>query len=198
MKWIGLTGGIGTGKSTAAKYLRDFGVAVIDADELARQVVKKNSPGLRAILELFGPEILTPSGELNRSHLGKIVFSDAKKRADLERILHPLIQELKAKEKVRLDKEGHLIAFYDVPLLFEKNLQNDFEATVLVTCDPEIQRERLKNRDQLTDQEIEQRVKAQMPLSEKMKLATYVILNNGSLAELKNNVAQVLSEINNN
>ena len=196
MKWIGLTGGIASGKSRVANLLRDHGLQVIDADELARRAVQKGSPGLKAVVQLFGSDILNEDGELNREKLGRIVFSDVAKRTQLEKIVHPLIQELRASERRRLEQNENEVAFYDVPLLFEKKMESEFDSVILVYSRPEIQRQRLRERDGLSEGEIEQRISAQMPIDEKLKLANYVILNNSSMADLKANVESVLRELN--
>lgn len=196
MKWIGLTGGIATGKSTVAKILRDQGLPVIDADSLAREVVEPGTVGLEQVKSVFGPDVINADGTLNRSTLGKIIFTNPDQRLKLESILHPLIQEKKNAERLRLEREGCRLAFYDIPLLFEKNLEGDFDATVLVYASPEDQRARLRERDGLDEAAIEARLKSQLPIDDKMKRATYVIFNRGSLAELKAAVQTVLAELN--
>lgn len=195
MKWIGLTGGIATGKSSVAKILRDFGLPVVDADSLARVVTRPQSIGLNAVVNVFGSSILDASGELNRKKLGEIVFNSPEQRRKLEEILHPLIQNERAKERLALEQRGCEMAFYDVPLLFEKHLESEFDAVVLVYARPEEQRRRMKDRDHLSDIEIESRLSAQLPIDEKVKLADYIIFNNGGLTELKANVQAVLQEL---
>ncbi len=195
MKWIGLTGGIASGKSAVSKILRDLGLPVVDADDLARRVVAADSPGLQAVVNAFGTGILNAEGGLDRTALGRLVFADAAKRLRLEGILHPLIQDLKHKAKLQLENEGAEYAFYDVPLLFEKNLEGDFDHTVLVYSSPEDQRRRLRERDSLSDEEISQRMQAQLPIDEKKVRADFVILNTGSMADLKHNVLQILTDL---
>jgi dephospho-CoA kinase len=195
MKWIGLTGGIATGKSTVAKMIRDLGLPVIDADSLAREVVLVGSPGLAAVVAAFGPGILKPDQSLDRSLLGQMIFKDAAKRERLEKILHPLIQEKKNKERRRLENEGAEIAFYDIPLLFEKNLAKDFDKTVLVYCSRDEQIQRLVERNQLSRGEAELRLQSQLPIDDKVKLADYVILNRQGLSELRANTAAVIKEL---
>jgi dephospho-CoA kinase len=195
MKWIGLTGGIGTGKSTVAKILRDMGLPVVDADQLARQSTAVGSPGLKRVAAEFGAGVLDSSGELDRSALGAIVFSDPKKREDLEGILHPIIQELRAKARRELEQAGCEMAFYDVPLLFEKNLEDEFDSTVLVYANPEEQVRRVVERDGLSLSDAEARLRAQLPIDEKVKRADFVIFNRGSLSDLKANVVAVVAEL---
>lgn len=195
MKWIGLTGGIATGKSSVAKIIRDLGLPVIDADSLAREVVLAGSPGLQAVVTAFGPEILRVDGSLDRSKLGRIIFSDPVQRDRLEKILHPLIQEKKNNERRRLENEGVELAFYDVPLLFEKKLQADFDKTVLVYCSRPEQIERLVQRDQLSEVEAEQRLSSQLPIDAKLKLADYVISNREGMNELRDNTEAMVREL---
>ena len=195
MKWIGLTGGIATGKSTVAKILRDQGLPVVDADSLARDVVRPGSEGLRRVVEVFGQSVLSTDRSLDRSALGRIVFADEKKRLQLEGILHPLIQELRATERRRLEQEGFTLAFYDVPLLFEKNLESEFDATILVYSTEAEQRARLRERDRLSDADIDKRLRSQLSIDQKMKRASYVVFNHGSVSDLKRNVQSVLAEL---
>jgi dephospho-CoA kinase len=197
VKWIGLTGGIATGKSTVAMILREMGHPVVDADELARTVVKPGTPvgdaTLVRVAQVFGPEILNPDGSLDRSRLGQKVFQDPDLRLKLEAILHPEIQKLRASERRRLENDGFPMAFYDVPLLFEKHLESEFDHVVLVYTSEFLQRERLKARDHLGDEEISARLAAQWPIEEKKKRADYVILNSSGKDELRAQVKGYIS-----
>jgi len=195
MLWIGLTGGIATGKSSAAKILRELGYPVVDADELAREVVALGTPGLKAVAKHFGPGVLGSRGELNRQALGQIIFSDENQREKLEEILHPLIQDLRGREKLRIEQTGAALAFYDVPLLFEKRMAKEFDFTVLVYASSKIQRRRLAERNHLSEDEISKRLAAQMPIEEKMKLPDYVIFNEAGPNELRANVQAVVNEL---
>lgn len=184
MKWIGLTGGIGTGKTTVAKILEDMGIAVVYADQLAREVTQVGSPGLESIKKNFGKEMINDDGTLNRSALGKIVFSDKEKLKTVEQILHPLISARTKEIREGLESENHKIAIYDVPLLFEKKLEKQFDEIALVYCEEKVQRERIFKRDLLEPDEIENRIRSQMPLREKITKSDFVIYNGGSLKEL--------------
>lgn len=195
MKWVGLTGGIATGKSAVAKIIRDLGLPVVDADSLAREVTQPNSIGLQKIVAQFGADILDATGALDRKSLANIIFSDSGKRLRVEEIIHPLIQEARAKERIELERKGCELAFYDVPLLFEKNLKSEFDAVVLVYASSELQRQRLQTRDHLTDKQISERLSAQIPIDEKLKLADFVIFNNGNLVDLKANVLTVIQAL---
>ena len=195
MKWIGLTGGIATGKSTVAAILRDLGRPVVDADVLAREVVRLGSPGLSAIIKAFGQGVLTSTGELDRRKLGQIVFSDFDKRERLESILHPLIQAKRAEERRALERQGCELAFYDVPLLFEKNMEGEFDSTILVYSTRELQEKRLRENVKLSDGEIVRRLEAQLPIDQKLKRATHVIRNESSIAELRRQVKELVARL---
>lgn len=197
MKWIGLTGGIGTGKSTASGILRDLGAAVIDADVLAREAVASDtaigSATLVEVVREFGPGVRKPDGSLDRKALGALVFGRPQRLRRLEEILHPVIQARCAELREGLARQGRALAFYDVPLLFEKNMEPQFESTVAVLCAPSTQRERLIARDGLTGREADVRIAAQLPLAEKAKRATVVVMNDGSVEELRSKL-RTLSE----
>ncbi len=195
MKWVGLTGGIASGKSTVAKILSQAGVAVLDADEAAYFVSKKDSPGLAQIVQKFGPEILNSQGELDRKALAAQVFSDKKKLLELESILHPLIRVEIQKRKKDLQDSGTALAFYDVPLLFEKKMEKDFDEILLVTSTRDLQISRMQARNGLSLEEAEARLANQIPLVEKEKHATKIIRNNGSFSDLENATLKTLKEI---
>lgn len=195
MKWVGLTGGIATGKSAVSELLRSQGIAVIDADQVAREVVAPGTPGLSEVLSRFGSHLRKADGSLDRKALGASVFGNKKNLMDLENILHPLIQH-----RVKLLKEelvqAHVpLAFYDVPLLFEKKMAGQFDSTVLVWCTPEQQVERLMKRDGLNRAEADRRIAAQISILEKKKLAHHLIDNSKSLSHLAAEVGKVLKEI---
>lgn len=195
MKWLGLTGGIASGKSTVAQILRSLGLPVIDADELARKVVERGSPTLDQVAKHFGPKVLQGDGTLDRKALATIVFQDESKLLELESLLHPEIQQLKTAERLRLESSGAEVAFYDVPLLFEKNLQDEFDATFLVYCDPSQQVKRLMARDGLSEEEAKLRLSRQMPLDAKKALADFIFLNTTDQVELRHQVKKLLKEL---
>lgn len=184
MRWIGLTGGIASGKSTVAAILRSRGFSVVDADELARRAVTKDSVGLKSIVKKFGSEILTKDGEMNRTLVGQKVFADKKALLDLENIVHPIVRDLAEEERQKLKKQNAEIAFYDVPLLFEKKMEKNFDAILLVVAEESHQVERIKKRDSLSEEEIFRRLGAQIPLKDKINKADFIIHNTGSLDDL--------------
>ncbi|MEI6805271.1 MAG: dephospho-CoA kinase [Myxococcaceae bacterium] len=182
MKIIGLTGGIASGKSSVAAWFSKQGVPVLDADQMAREVLKPES-----VRDLFGPEFLE-QGQINRKKLGELVFSDPMKRAELEALTHPLIAKKLQEELTKLEKRGCESAIYEAALIFEKNIQSSFDATILVMASESVQLDRLLKRDNMTRNEALVRIRAQMPPAEKIKLATYVIDNSGDLESLKEQI----------
>ena len=179
MKVLGLTGGIGSGKSMVASTFAQLGADVIDADQLAREVVEPGQPALEEIATAFGREILLPDGRLDRGKLARIIFADPVARATLNAITHPRIQERMAAEiTARGSRPGVLVV--DIPLLYENDRTGSVEAVIVVWVDPQTQLRRLNERDGLTVDEARQRIAAQMPLDEKRARADVVIDNSGS------------------
>ncbi|HWP56291.1 MAG TPA: dephospho-CoA kinase [Candidatus Acidoferrales bacterium] len=188
MKLIGLTGGIATGKSAVAAVLRELGATVLDADQIAREIVEPQQEAWREIVRAFGRGVLRPDGKLDREKLRRIVFADTAARKRLESITHPHIRA-RVHEKIKeLADQGARVVVYEAPLLFENGVHHWLRPVLLVACAPEIQRARLARRDRLTPAEVERHLAAQMPLDEKRKLADFVIENNGDLAELRKKV----------
>lgn len=188
MRIVGLTGGIGSGKSVVAKMLAKLGAEVIDADQLAREAVRPGSDGLAEIVSRFGPSVLDPNGELDRRRLGSIVFGDEAARRDLNRIVHPRVAARTAEEIEAAAKRGAEVVVYDVPLLYENALEKTFPEVVVVSVSPETQRGRIATRDRLEQAEIEARIRAQLPLAEKVTRATHVIDNDGTLEQTERQV----------
>lgn len=191
---FGLTGGIASGKSTVGAHFETRGVRVLDADQLARQAVAPGSAGLKAITQQFGSTVLD-NGQLDRSALAELVFSAPKQLAALNAILHPQIAKLRTEHLSRWQAQGELLACYQVPLLFENDLQSDLQPVVLVAVSLETQLKRACLRDGLDERSVQNRISAQMPLAEKEKLATFVVDNNGSLESTLQHADRVLSEI---
>jgi len=195
VKLVGLTGGIASGKSTVASILRRLGAAVIDADELAREVVQPGQIAWKEIVDTFGPEILRQDKTLDRGKLRKIVFDNRDARKKLEAMIHPRVRAL-AEEKIRdLAAAGQAVIVYEVPLLFEVQLHHSLRPVILVACDSKTQIKRLRDRDQLTAAQAQKHLDAQMSLDEKRKLADYTIENNGSLEELEGRVREIWEQL---
>jgi len=195
MRLIGLTGGIATGKSTFAAALRELGAAVIDADALAREAVRRGSAALEEIARAFGSEVVGADGELDRRRMAELVFADPAVRARLEAITHPAVRRAMERETQRLAEAGHALAFYDVPLLYEVGLDRALDCVVLVYAPPEVQRARLMARDGLSPADAEARLAAQMPIDEKAARADVVVSNQGSLVELRAKAAPLLAAL---
>lgn len=177
---VGLTGGIGTGKSSALKAFESRGAATICLDRIAKEQAKPGRGGYKAIVKNFGKCILNDDGTINRALLGRVIFSDKRAKLGLERATHPLI----LKEMRRLIGKMKGVVVVDVPLLFEKNLQKNFDATMLISCKPQKQLQRIIKRDGLSSKEARLRVKAQLPLGQKRKLADVTIINDKSIKHL--------------
>ena len=191
MLWIGLTGGLASGKSTASDIFKKMGTPVVDADRLSHQAlrVKKDS-----ILERFGPDILNSKGEIDRSLLGKRVFSNQKSRKFLESLIHPYVQGEVKENKDLLMSLGYKMAVYDIPLLFENHLENHFDHILVVYIPESLSLERLMVRDGLEQGEAIQRIKTQMDIEEKKKRADTLIDNQGDKEALENKIKHFLCD----
>jgi len=192
MKWYGLTGGIASGKSTVTQLLKDQGLVVIDADELAKAVVQVGTPGWTQVRAEFGPEFFTASGDLDRKKIGAVVFNEPERLRRLEAILHPLVQAEVLRRRKMLENKGVSFAFYDVPLLFEKNLMAQFDGVVVVFSEESQQIQRMKVNRGYSDSEIISRLKSQRPLKEKVAAANFVVMNTGDLENLKQEVTRLI------
>ena len=191
-KVYGLTGGIASGKSTVTRLLRERGAEVVDADQIARDVVAPGTSGLRALAEQFGDEILSADGSLERARLGSIVFGDDEKRALLEGILHPLIATASFAALAEASIRSTKPVFYDAALLVENGRHTDFAGLVVVACSSETQLARIQDRDALSADDARARIAAQLPLAEKVAAADYVLHNDGTLDELAEQVDALL------
>ena len=177
----GLTGGIASGKSTVSGFLSDAGAQVIDADQIAREVVKPGTPGYDAILAFFGPTILMPGGEIDRKRLGEIIFNDPDKKARLDAIVHPLVFERSAERIAQIAAQTpDAVVIMDIPLLFEAGMESDLAEVIVVYVPEKLQLERLMNRDGIDEQAAMARIRSQMPIEEKRRRATVVIDNSGT------------------
>ena len=195
MHIFGLTGGIASGKSTVAARLRARGVPVIDADELAREVVALGSEGLREVAMAFGERVLLPGGALNRPALAAIVFSDAAARRKLEAMTHPRIARRMAERADELARASQPIACYEAALIVENGAQDQFRPLVVVVSPEEVQLARIRARDAASQQDALARIRAQKPLSEKIAAADFVIDTAGSLEESERLTDEVLRAI---
>ena len=195
MKLIGLTGGIASGKTTVSAILRRLGAQVIDADALAREIVKPHQPAWNEIVTTFGNEVLQSDQTLDRKKLRKLVFDEPNARKKLEAITHPKIRRLAQEKIAESAATGAPLVVYEAPLLFESEIHLWLRPVILVACDAAVQKRRLWQRDNLSEAEIEQHLGAQMSLEEKRKLADYVIENNGTIGELESAVETAVQAI---
>jgi dephospho-CoA kinase len=179
MRLIGLTGGIATGKSTVSSMLQDLGAPIIDADQVAREVVQPGQPALAEIAARF-PGVVGEGGVLDRKVLGERIFHQPEERAALNAITHPRIQARVLELSAALAEAGAPLAIYDAALLIENRLHEALEGVILVVTDLATQRSRLMARNTLTAAEADARIAAQLPLAEKRKVATWVIDNSGT------------------
>lgn len=188
---IGLTGGIATGKSTVSDYLvRQYGLPVLDADVFAREAVAAGSETLEVICDRYGSAVLLPDGSLNRPQLGKIIFSNMAEKEWLEQQIHPYVRRRFREESDAL--EANQILIYSIPLLFEANLTHLVTEIWVVTCSPVQQLERLMQRNNLSGQEAQARIDAQMNLDEKVRRANVVLDNSHSQSALFSQIDQLM------
>ncbi len=191
---VGVTGGIGAGKSRSAQILSSLGIALVDTDDLAREVVLPGTAGFAAVLGEFGKEIVSEEGQIDRLKLGEIVFRDTKARQCLEQILHPRIQAAWKQWLEAQRQTGRPLALVVIPLLFEKEYGADFDVTVSVACTAETQHLRLSMRG-WSDQQICLRLNAQLAIGEKIRRSRYVVWNEGSPECLRDQWLRVLQAI---
>lgn len=192
---LGLTGGIATGKTTISNYLKTKGIPVLDADEYARKVVEPGTPGLTDIVNTFGKQVLQSDGSLNRKLLGQIIFNDMTARQKLNGITHPRIQQMMTDKLQKLAKDKTPLVILDIPLLLENHNIAGADAIMVVTVPESIQLNRLMQRNNLTKEEAQRRIDAQMPLSEKEKLADFIVDNSGTIANTLTQVDKVIQNI---
>lgn len=192
---VGLTGNVAAGKSSVAARWRQHGAWVIDADALARAAVAPGTPGWRAVVEAFGPEVLAADGTLDRAALRRLVFADDAARRRLEAIVHPEVARLRAAEHARARAAGAPVVVDEIPLLFEAGLDRDVDVIVLVDAPEAVRRQRLRRDRGLDDAEIDGLLRAQWPAERKRARADYVIDNDADLATLERRADAVWQEL---
>jgi dephospho-CoA kinase len=192
---FGLTGGLASGKSTVAARFRHRGVPVIDADQLAREVVAPGSDGLAAVVAAFGDDVLAADGTLDRARMAALVFGDAARRATLNAILHPRIGTLTAERAAALAAAGESLACYEAALLVENGLADAFRPLVVVALPESVQVSRAVSRDGGTQEQARARIAAQLPLASKVALADFVIDSSGDRAATEAQADDVVAAI---
>ncbi|SFC02220.1 dephospho-CoA kinase [Nocardioides terrae] len=190
---VGLTGGIGSGKSTVAGMLRELGAVVVDSDVLAREVVAPGTVGLAQVVEAFGPEILAADGTMDRAKVGAIVFADPEQRQRLEAIVWPLVAAASAELAATAGPDD--VVVHDIPLLVETGQQSRFDAVVVVDVPVETQVERLLRDRGMDEAEARSRIAAQVTREQRIAAATHLIDNTGTVEDLRRRVAEVLAEL---
>ena len=190
---VGLTGGIGAGKSEVSRRLASYGAVVIDADQVARQVVAPGTPGLAQVVAAFGEGVLGPDGSLDRGRLGELVFADASLRGKLNAIVHPLVGARMRDLEAAADESA--IVVHDIPLLAENHLADGFDEVVVVDVAPKVQAERLAAGRGMTQEQAAARIRAQASRAERLAIATIVVDNSGSLAELDRETGDLWAEL---
>jgi dephospho-CoA kinase len=193
---IGLTGGIATGKSTVCAILENAGAVIIDADRIARKLVKKNLPAYRQIVDTFGKSILLPDGEINRTALGDLIFNDPRKKQLLNKIVHPQVGKETDRQLKRIEKNNpHALVILDIPLLLESGLHKNLSEVIVVYTPEHIQINRLMQRDHISQENALARIRSQMPIEEKKKLATIVIDNSGMLEDTRKQTLKIFQRL---
>lgn len=195
-KRIGLTGGIGSGKTTAAEFFAALGVPVISADKISRNALTKGGACYDRVIETFGMGILHDDGTIDRKALANIIFSDETKRHALNEIVHPYVLETMFKEANTLRKDHtSTIMLFDIPLLYESGMDKDMDANILVVCDEETRIHRIMERDGTTREAAKARIQSQMPEDEKRAMADYILDNNFSQSHLKKQVTALYKKL---
>lgn len=194
MLLVGLTGGIGSGKSTVARLLEKRGAVVFDADLLAREAVEPGTPGHAAVIERFGADVLAPGGELDREALASIVFADPSARRDLEEIVHPEVRRLFA-DGSEAYRDTDRVVVFSAPLLVETGMHTAFEILVVVSATVATQIERLMRQRGMSEASIRARIEAQAPLEDKAAVADFLVDNEGTLDELESQVDRLWNDL---
>ena len=196
MQMIGLTGGIATGKTTVSKMLTEFGVPVIDADVIYRTLSEKGNRVWKAVYEAFGEDYFLANGDMDRKTLGDLIFSDSLAREKLNQLTHPIVKEEMQRILAQIEEEQDPpLVVLDVPLLFESGWDHWLDEVWVVVIPEEMQLERLIKRDKFSREQAINRIKSQMRIDEKQRLADRVIDNSGSLMETRSQVQKLLDDI---
>ncbi len=195
MKKIGLTGGIATGKSTVAWMFGEMGIPIINADEIAHEVIAPHTSTWKQLFERYGKKILQKDDVINREVLADIIFHDQKERKFVESVIHPQVKEELVKRTAKAQKNNPPYLIIEIPLLFESKMQKDMDSVIVVRCDMEQQIKRCQKKFDLTRDEAINRIKTQIALSQKVEKADYVIDSAGSKSETKIQVRRIYTTL---
>lgn len=195
VRLVGLTGGIGSGKSAVAALLRARGIPVFDADRAARDAVLPGTPGLAAVVAAFGPDVLLPDGTLDRAGMARRVFADPTARERLERLLHPLVDAAASAWLADRGAEGHVLCVYEAALVFETDRDGWLDGTIAVLADVETRVRRVVERDGTSPDAVRARLAAQVEDAERRRRARWVVVNEGSLEELERRVEKLVAQL---
>lgn len=193
--FLGLTGGIASGKSTADEFFKKKKIPIIDSDLIAHKIMEIGQNGYKAVVDYFGTDILNDDQTINRRKLGGIVFNDKAKLKKLNELTHPLVHQEIKQQMARYRANQKKLVVIDVPLLFESGFESLCNGVLVISITPELQIERLMKRNNFTKKEAIARINNQMPLSEKEKRATYVVANTGTIDDLEKKLSDLLQEI---
>jgi dephospho-CoA kinase len=194
MKLCGLTGGVGMGKSAAARFFHDDGAQIIDTDELARELVQPGQAALAEIQKVFGPKMISSDGQLRRDELAKIVFADSAERRKLEAILHPRIRERWLAQVDSWRRQNQKLAVVVIPLLFETRAESHFDRTICVACSANAQRDRLLARG-WSEEQVRLRIAAQMPVEHKIARSDFVVWTDGTMEAHKQQIGMIAAKL---
>ena len=193
---VGLTGGIATGKSEVSKIFKTLGAYLIDADEIARDLLNPKAPTWKKVVDCFGPDILLPDQRIDRKRLADLVFDDPNKLAALNAILHPVVFAEEERRRQAIEcADPQAVVILDVPLLIETKAHNRVDKVIVVTADPKTQLKRLMKRNGLSKQEAQKRIQAQIPLKEKEKYADYLVDSRDSITKIEVRIRQIFEEL---
>ena len=196
MQVVGLTGGIATGKSTVSAILENAGAVIIDADRIARQVVKKNLPAYRQIVDSFGESVLLPDGEIDRTALGHVIFNDPRKKQLLNTIVHPQVRKETKRQLRRIEKnDPNALVILDIPLLYETGMHRNLSEVIVVYAPEHAQVKRLMQRDQISEEDALARIRSQMPIEQKKSRATLVIDNSGTVKNTRKQTLKIFQSL---
>ena len=193
--FLGLTGGIASGKSTADEFFKKRKIPIIDSDLIAHRIMEIGQNGYKAVVDYFGNDILHDDQTIDRRKLGAIVFNDREKLKKLNEITHPLVHQEIEQQMVQYRANHEKLVVIDVPLLFESGFESLCNGVLVISITPELQLERLMKRNNFVKKEAIARINNQMPLSEKEKRATYVVTNTGTIDDLEKKLSNLLQEI---